>query len=108
MRRSHLLILAVGLVASGTENRAAVYYVATNGSDSNNGLSTGSPFQSLARVNGLSLLPGDQLMFRRGDTFRGQLNVAQSGTSGNPIVVDAYGTGNLPILSGTTLVTNWT
>ncbi len=107
MRTGSLLFLAFMLVTSHTESRATTYYVASNGSDTNNGLSSGAPFQSLAKVNSLNLLPGDQVLFRSGDTFRGQLNLTQSGTVGNPIVMDAYGTGNLPILSGTVPVTNW-
>ena len=107
-RTGCLLILALALVTGRIGTQAATYYVASSGSDTNNGLSAGAPFQSLAKVSGLSLLPGDQMLFRRGDTFRGQLNLGRSGTAGKPIVMDAYGTGNSPILSGATPVTNWT
>ena len=107
MRTGPVLILALALLTSRTESRASIYYVASNGSDTNNGLSAGAAFQSLAKVNGLSLQPGDQVLFRKGDTFRGQLNLTRSGAAGNPIVMDVYGTGNLPILSGATPVTNW-
>ncbi|RYZ38522.1 MAG: hypothetical protein EOP49_30950, partial [Sphingobacteriales bacterium] len=55
----------------------------------------------------MSLQPGDAILFRRGDTFRGTLSIRQSGTSGNPIVVDAYGSGNKPILAGSVPVSGW-
>ena len=84
------------------------YYVAADGSDVNNGLSANTPFQSLARINSLSLQPGDNILLRRGDTFRGTLIVAQSGTADKPIVVDAYGSGNKPIIAGSLPITNWT
>lgn len=108
MRTGFSLVLVFALVASHSESRANTYYVASNRSDANNGLSAGAPFQSLAKVNSLNFLPGDQVLFRSGDTFRGQLNPAQSGMVGNPITIAAYGAGSLLILSGTTPVANWT
>ncbi len=84
------------------------YYVAAIGSDINNGRSASTPFQSLAQVNRLLLQPGDSVLFRRGDTFRGSLTIGQSGLAGRPIVVDAYGTGSKPVLAGSVALTNWT
>ena len=83
------------------------YYVASNGNDSNDGRSAAGPFQNLAKINSLSLQAGDMVLFRRGDTFRGTLQLSQSGASNSPIVIDAYGSGNKPILSGAAAVTNW-
>ena len=54
------------------------------------------------------LQPGDQVLLRRGDTFRGGLHIRQSGSSTQPIVVDGYGSGNKPVLAGSVPVTNWT
>ncbi len=84
------------------------YYVANSGNDANNGTSVSTPFQSLAKVSGLSLNPGDQVLFRRGDTFRGTLTIRRSGSASRPVIFDAYGSGAKPILSGSTPVTNWT
>lgn len=97
-----LLILAKSSQAQTT------YYVAAIGSNINNGRSANAPFQSLAQVNRLLLQPGDSVLFRRGDTFRGSLTIGQSGLAGRPIVVDAYGTGSKPVLAGSALLTNWT
>lgn len=87
---------------------ATIYYVANDGRDTNNGTSTATPFQTITKINSLTLVAGDQVLFRKGDTFRGQLNIRQSGTSGNPIIIDAYGTGNKPVISGSVIVTGWT
>jgi len=87
---------------------ATNYYVAANGNDNDNGTSVSTPFQTIAKINSLTLQAGDQILFRRGDTFRGQLNITQSGTPGNPIIIDAYGTGDAPVISGSALVTGWT
>lgn len=83
------------------------YYIASNGSDNNTGRSVTSPFQTLAKVNSLALQPGDSVLFRRSDTFRGTLTIRRSGSAGRPIVYDAYGTGLKPVLSGSVPVTNW-
>lgn len=84
------------------------YYIASTGSDTHDGRSPAAPFQSLSRVNRLTLQPGDAVLFRRGDTFRGTLLVRQSGTAEQPIRFDAYGNGLKPVLAGSVPVRNWT
>ena len=74
------------------------YFSSSFGSDSNLG-SEASPFQTISKLNSLVLVPGDKILFKKGDTFIGQILVSYSGTSGSPIVYDSYGTGDLPILS---------
>ena len=96
-----LVGLPAGLYAQTT------YYVASSGNDGNTGRSTDAPFQSLNKVNSLNLQPGDQVLFRRGDTFRGTLQIRRSGTSGQPIVFDAFGSGNKPVLAGSVPISNW-
>lgn len=99
-------LLAAGIASSALGQ--TTYYVSSSGSDSNTGRSSDTPFQTLSKINSLTLQPGDQVLFRRNDTFRGSLQLRQSGTSGNPIVIDAYGSGNKPVLSGAVSVGNWT
>lgn len=87
------------------------YYVdATSGSDSKDGLSDTTAWQTIAKVNGSTFSPGDQLLFKRGGTWRGTvLTVPSSGASGNPITFSAYGAGAAPIISGSLLLTSgWT
>jgi parallel beta-helix repeat protein len=86
----------------------STYYVASSGRDSNSGRSADQPFQSIGKINTLTLQPGDQVLFRRGDTFRGTLQIRQSGTSGQPIIVDAFGSGAKPVLAGSVPIGNWT
>ena len=66
-----------------------------------------APFQTLAKVNSLSLKPGDTVLFRRGDTFQGTLTIRKSGSASLPITFDAYGNGPKPIISGSVPVSNW-
>ena len=83
------------------------YYVATTGSDGNDGRSGIAPLRSLSRVNQLNLQAGDSVLFRRGDTFSGTLLLRKSGTLARPIFIGAYGQGAKPTLTGGVPVKNW-
>ena len=72
-----------------------IFYVSTQGSDSNDGLSVDSPIQSLDKVNDLDLIPGDSVLFRKGDTFEGVIRFTNlRGDNENPITFASYGDGN--------------
>ncbi len=88
------------------------YYVSSSGGlDSNGGTSSGSPFKTIAKVNTLVLQPGDRVLFKCGDTWRGEmLRVTASGTAANPITFSSYPAttcSNKPILSGAQPITGW-
>ena len=76
------------------------YVNATTGNDNNNGLSPSSPWKTLSKVSNTQFQPGDAILFRRGDTFRGDLVISSSGSSGKVITYGAYGIGNKPKLLG--------
>ncbi|MEX0274810.1 MAG: sulfatase-like hydrolase/transferase [Flavobacteriaceae bacterium] len=76
------------------------YYVSSSGSDTNDGLSENTPWQTLDKVRNASINPGDQVFFKRGDVFVGQLRPSYSGSGGHPITFAAYGTGDKPVLTG--------
>lgn len=83
------------------------YYVSAEGNDANDG-SIETPWLSLAKVSAAAvndnndgfIQPGDQVLFRAGDTFEGQLVFNRSGSAENPIVITSYGEGEKPILTG--------
>jgi hypothetical protein len=87
------------------------YYVSSSsGSDGNNGLSSGAPFASVSKVNSLNLQPGDQVLFKCGDTWRAeQLVLSKSGSQAAPIRFSSYpaGCANKPVLSGSRPITGW-
>ena len=93
-------LLICGLVWCGTAFAANYYVSSSSGSDGNPGTQA-QPFQTLAKVNGLSLSPGDSVFFKRGDIWNEQLIPAASGTSAIPITYDAYGTGAAPLFTPT-------
>jgi hypothetical protein len=75
------------------------YYVdCTGGNDSNSGTSESAAWKSLAKARTAPLAPGDRLLFKRGCTWAGPLYLDWNGGSGKPIVIDAYGSGYLPII----------
>lgn len=87
---------------------ATDYYFSQNGNDNNSGTSESNPFQTLTKASSLLLQPGDRLFFKRGEVFRGTLQVFYSGTESQPIILTSYGTGTDAVISGSEFVNNWT
>jgi parallel beta-helix repeat protein len=107
MNRFSLAILLFAFVkaapAFGTD-----YYFSNSGDDQiNTGTNQNSPFKTILKLNSLSLQPGDNIFFKRGDTLNGQINLVSSGTSVANISFNAYGTGVNPVISGTIKIKNW-
>jgi hypothetical protein len=97
--------LALVLLLAGIPAGATTYFVAAAGSDSNSGTSSGTPWQTIAKVNGAAFSPGDSILFNRGDAWYGtSLTVPSGGSSGSPITFGAYGSGANPILKGSTVL----
>jgi len=105
-----LIIFSGALFFSTKSISAATYYVdATNGLDTNAGTSTDQAWQTLNKVNISSFLPGDQILFKKGEIWREELVAPSSGESGNPITFSAYGDGDNPIFDGSEIITgSWT
>ena len=83
-----------------TLSLATTYYLSATGNDTNPG-TEGRPWKSLARASKADLKPGDQLLFRGGDTFTGFLSLgqSQSGTATAAVQIGSYGKGKA-ILNG--------
>src|SRR5690242_8416954 len=98
------------LLLTAANSSATTYYVSSSsGNDYNSGMDPSSAWQSLSKVsNYYNFQPGDQILFKRGDVFYGSLTISNSGSSGNPIVFGAYGSGPNPVLTGFTSVNSWT
>lgn len=104
-----LLFLSICLCVSGAWG--ATYYVDCN-ADGDDGAGTGTgaavAWKTINKVNDSSFSGDDQILFNRGCTWREQLTVPSSGTSGHPITFGAYGSGEKPIISGATVTATWT
>ncbi len=100
VRVARKIVVFVFLVWSGLASATTYYVSSSAGSDSNNGTSMAMPWQTIGHVNGQTFSPGDSILFKRGDVWNESLATASSGSSGNPITFDAYGTGAAPNLTG--------
>jgi PKD repeat protein len=81
---------------------ATTYYVdSVGGNDSNSGTSPSAAWQSLNKVTATTFSPGDEILLKAGSVWNGQLLWPKgSGSSGNPIVMDMYDTGDKPQING--------
>jgi hypothetical protein len=98
------LILILFLLIS-TILSATTYYVSTSGNDSNNGLTTSTPWKTLSKAEQTATSAGDIVALKKGDTWTISssggygycgLLFHLSGSVGNPIIWDGslWGTGN--------------
>ena len=93
-----VLLLLAPIYAGATD-----YYMdATNGDDTNAGTSSAAPWKTLGKINTAmstaAVAAGDNIYFKRGETFTGSLVVTVTGTVGNILTFSAYGTGDIPII----------
>ena len=73
-------------------SEANTYYVdSTKGNDSNDGLSPETAFASIDKLNTITFLPGDEILFKKGETFVGCFKPQGSGTEAAPIKIASYG-----------------
>jgi len=98
-----LVLLFLVLATSPSSMDAQTYYVSPSGSDSNNGISTMTPWQSVGKVNSFAFPLGSTVSFEGGQTFTGCLvfnttNVPVSSAS-TPFTVNSYGGGVATIQS---------
>ena len=106
-----ICILITGIVFS--EAKAANYYFSTTIGDDNRtaaqAQNQSTPWRTIAKLNAIftTLGAGDVIYFKRGDVFEGAITVSASGTANNPIVFDAYDSGEKPVISGFASVSNW-
>ena len=83
------------ILASPSDYAAATgthYFVSADGDDARDGRSPENAVRSLARLRQLALRPGDAVLFRRGDLFRGTVEAAAG------VTYSAYGAGPKPTI----------
>lgn len=81
------------------QKKRKFYVSSKHGHPCNTGSAPDDAFCSLSKINHLELLPGDTIYLERGSVFEGEyLHLFASGTKDDPIVIDAYGQGALPVI----------
>lgn len=95
-----LQILILGQCRHSQATMRTYYIDASTGDDMNNGLSPDQPWASLQQVNSQKFVAGDQILFKSGTSYNGQLIPHGRGTRKHPIVISSYGKGAKPIING--------
>ncbi|WP_282073930.1 T9SS type A sorting domain-containing protein [Polaribacter atrinae] len=94
-------IFQIIIIAFVVSVNATDYYVSfSSGSDSNHGLSEATAWKSLNKLYNTTFSPGDKILFKSGDTWKGMFWLKGSGNANNPIIVDKYGGTTKPIIDG--------
>lgn len=93
------LIVLVSLCLPATAGQAAIYYVDSAYGPGGNGTEP-TPWDALADLP--TLATGDTVRLKCGSVFRESLSI----TAAN-VTVEAYGTGDDPVIIGSDLVTDW-
>ena len=95
MNKTLIYLLFSCLLMACSDGSVSYYLDATNGSDNNSGTSSKDAWQSLEKLNGVVLNPGDKVLLKRGDVFNGELEISAQGTPDRRIYVEAYGEGDM-------------
>ncbi len=92
-----------------TNVSGTIYYVSSStGNDSANGKTEATAWKTIAKVNSKFFLPGDSVLFKRGDTWRETLKIPSSGSSLKYIYFGSYGTGSeKPLILGSDQANDW-
>ena len=111
--RKAFILLGIGLIISVNTWGRNFYFSTISGDDSRSttqAQSPSTPWKTISKLNSFfgSLLPGDSILFKRGEVFYGSIVVNKSGTASLPIVIGAYGSGVKPVITGFTTLTSWT
>ncbi len=112
MKDIFILLFAL-VVLPGLGQGANYYFSSSTGNDSRSfaqAQNPATPWKSLEKLNAIfpQLQAGDSILFKRDDIFFGSITLRKSGSEFRPIVLSAYGSGNLPTISGFHEITNWT
>jgi hypothetical protein len=94
------LALCIAFVVISISSYSNTYHVSRNGDDLSNGLSIETPFKTIDKLNSIQFAPGDSILFERGGVYQGSLVINSSGEPEKPLYFGAYGTGDIPVLSG--------
>lgn len=91
-----------GTGASGTPYIPVgpTYFISAAGSDSNDGLTVDTPWQTITKVNATVIPVGYNVAFRGGDTFTGNLVVDAGGSALTNTIYCSYGIGRATLNAG--------
>lgn len=92
-----------GVSETRSQSSGASYYVdASAGNDSNSGTSASSSWKTFSNLSSTNFPTNTTLYLKRGETWYEQLTVPASSFN-----IDAYGSGALPVINGSVLISGW-
>ena len=103
-----IVVLLTVFGCCDSEAMASDYYFSTSsGKDSRSTIEAqnpSTPWRTIAKLNEFfpQLRPGDRLLFNRGDTFFGSIQLDGSG-----IFLGSYGTGDKPVITSLKTINDW-
>ncbi len=102
MKKIHFFLIVIFLHFIPKNVDATNYYFSGKGKDTNNGLSTSTPWKNISKVNNIHFHPGDSVLLQGGSSFSGYiwLQAEDSGNALHPVVFSTYGTGRANINAG--------
>jgi parallel beta-helix repeat protein len=114
------IFLALSTFMFATVQANNYYFSANLGDDSRSASEAQNPhtpWRTISKLNSFfsSLAPGDAVLFNRGETFYGSIEINKSrelygngvSSSTSPITIGAFGSGAKPIITGLQSITNW-
>jgi hypothetical protein len=103
IKTTAVIICFMLVFALGCNNpKSSVYYIDfVSGNDSNSGKSAGDPWKTAKNVSSVGIIAGDQLLFKGGVVYSGEILLESlEGLQNCPIVIAAYGEGQAIIDAG--------
>lgn len=92
VQKIQVFVTCIYIIVGLALGQTCKYYVATSGSDSNNGMTPSSPWATTAKVNSVKLQAGDVVCFYAGNIFDGGIvfGANNTGNAANPIIFTSY------------------
>lgn len=93
-------LLGLVFFVGSMQLQAATYYISPSGNDTNSGLTTNLAWKTISKVNGLTLHPGDKVLFEGGKIFSGNLvfDASDAGSPTNAVQIGSYGPGGRAVI----------
>ena len=97
MKKLILLLLAL-LFSCSSLDSYNIYIDSNEGDDKNSGNSKQSAWATLVNLDKTKLKPGTTIHLKANSEFNGFIEINDSGTEGNPIILKSYGDGKLSLI----------
>jgi len=104
------VMLTICLFINSSLVSAKNYYIKNGGNNRADGKSEATAWASISKVNGMHFLPGDSILFKKGDVWRETLIVPSSGNADHYLYFGSYGptTSPKPKILGSKQAIKWT